>query len=187
MKKAIYALAAMFLVACGSSLSVTSDYDKEADFTKYKSVMFAGWEKNSGQILTDFDKKRILDALADEFEKRGFTIVQENADAAVTLFIVVEQKTSTTAYTDYNGGMGYGPRWGYGYGMGSSTTQYVENNYAQGTLIIDFYDVSNKKLMWQGIATGVVEEDPEKRDESTPAGMAKLMGEFPVAVVTASE
>jgi hypothetical protein len=71
--------------------------------------------------------------------------------------------------------------------MGSSTTQYVENNYAQGTLIIDFYDVSNKKLMWQGIATGVVEEDPEKRDESTPKGMAKLMGEFPVAVVSASE
>lgn len=161
---------------------VKSDYDKTIDFSKYKTYTLAGWEENSDQILTDFDKKRILDALQAEFSKRGLQAVQNDGDAYITLFIVVNRKTSTTAYTNYNGAMGYGGRWGWGYGggMGTATTTYSENDYNEGTFVIDMYDKEGKNLIWQGIITSVVQEKPEKRDKTIPKKVAKLMKKYPI-------
>ena len=129
---------------------VKADFDGEVDFTKYKTYTFMGWEKNSDQILNDLDKKRILDAFQDELTIRGMTQDDGSPDIGITLYIVVENKTSTTAYTNYNGGMGYGMGryggWGYGgIGMGSSTTTHSENDYLQGTTVVYFYDENTKK------------------------------------------
>ena len=168
------------------SAQVKSDYDKNVDFTKYKTYTFKGWEKNSDQILEKFDKDRILKAFAHELDIRGLTKDDANPDVAITLFIVVDNKTSTTAYTTYNGGMGYGMgRWGWGagMGMGSATTNYSEKDYKEGTLVIDFYDSGSKELVWQGVYTGVVKEKPQKREKSIPKNVAKLMKQYPVSPV----
>ncbi len=121
--------------------------DKSTDFSKYKTYTFAGWQKNSDQVLNDIDKKRILDAFKAEFASRNMTLVTENGDATVSLYLVIDKKTSTTAYTDFNGGMGYGigmrRGWGMGVGgleMGSATTTYNQNDYNEGTLVVDLYD-----------------------------------------------
>jgi hypothetical protein len=160
---------------------VKSDYDKSTDFNEYSTYMFEGWEKGSDQILNDFDKKRILDALKAEFEARGMKLVESGGDAAITLFIVVDDKTSTTAYTNYNGALGYGGRWGWGAaGMGSATTTYSENDYREGTFVVDMYDGKEKNLIWQGVITTVVKEKPEQRDKSIPKKINKLMKKFPV-------
>lgn len=170
-----------------SQAQITSDYDKETDFSKYQTYAFAGWEKNSDQILNEFDKKRILDAMQNEFSERGLELVESDADANVTLYVVVDNKTSTTAYTTYNGGLGYGPGWGWGMGMGglggTSTTNYSEDDYKEGTLVVDMYDQDSKKLVWQGVLQTVVKENPEKREKTIPKKISKLMKEFPVAPV----
>ena len=57
-------------------------------------------------------------------------------------------KTSTTAYTNYTGGMGYGRGMGWGMGMGSASTSYSEEDYKEGTIVIDFYDEQSKKLIF---------------------------------------
>ncbi|UXP31790.1 DUF4136 domain-containing protein [Reichenbachiella agarivorans] len=174
----------LFMAAQLTYAQVKSDYNKDADFSKYKTYTFAGWEKNSSESVNDFDKKRILDALKSEFDSRGMTLAETGGDATITLFIVVDEKTSTTAYTTYNGGMGYGGRWGWGYGaggMGTSTTSYSENDYTEGTLVVDMYDTESKDLVWQGILTAVVKEKPEKREKGIPKKISKLMKTYPVA------
>lgn len=163
---------------------VKSDFDKNTDFSKYKTYVFDGWQKNSDQKLNDFDKKRILEALKAEFDTRGLTLVDNNADAHIALYIVLDKKTSTTAYTNYMGGLGYGPRWGWGMGgmgMGTATTTYSDNDYIEGTLVVDMYDSSDKKLVWQGVLTTDVNEKPEKRDKTVPKKIKKLMKKFPVS------
>ncbi len=187
MKTKLKTLATLFLVVLFAGqlyAQVKSDYDKKADFTKYKTYTFKGWEKNSDKILNDFDKKRILEAFRDELDAREMTKDDNSPDVAITLYIVVDNKTSTTAYTNYNGGMGYGVgRWGWGMGMGgmaSSTTTYSEDDYKQGTLVVSFYDESSKNLVWQGVLTKVVNEKPEKRDKSIPKNVKKLMKRYPV-------
>ncbi|MGB5229365.1 MAG: DUF4136 domain-containing protein [Eudoraea sp.] len=167
---------------------VSSDYDKTVDFTKFKTIKFLGWQDNSDQLVNDLDKKRILESFGKEFEMRNLSFVEQGGDLAVTLYLVIDQKTSTTAYTNYTGGMGYGGRWGYGYGMGygagmgmgSATTTYSENDYEVGTLVVSVHESESKKLIWQGISTKTINENPKKRQKTIPKGVAKLMKKYPV-------
>jgi hypothetical protein len=191
MKNYLYLfLVALITAGCGSSVSVTSDYDKTTDFSKYKTFSYYGWADNSDKILTQFDKDRIESAFKSEFAKRGMTANQNNGDAIISLYIVVDQKTSYSSYTDhYNNGM-YGGmyagryRYGYGvgYGMGSSTTTTTENKYAVGTLIVDVFDANDKKQIWQGIGKKTIDEKKNKREERINAAVAKIMKEYPVQI-----
>jgi hypothetical protein len=45
----VWLLIIVFMGAC-SSLTVKSDYDKEADFTKYKTFEYYGWAEDSDKI-----------------------------------------------------------------------------------------------------------------------------------------
>lgn len=171
--------------AC-SSLTVKSDYDKEADFTKYKTFEYYGWTEDSDKILNRFDKERIEKAFGEEFSKRGLEYVKGNGDIVVSLFIIAEQKTSTTAHTNhYNmGGYGYG---GFGYyggyggvGMGSSTTTYSEQDYTVGTLVVDVFDKAEKKLIWQSIGQKTVDENPQTAEKNMPRVAASIMKSFPI-------
>jgi len=189
----IWLLSIIFLGAC-SSIKVTSDYDKEANFTKYKTFEYYGWTEESDKILNRFQKERIEKAFGEEFLKRGLKYVKDGGDMVVSLYIVVDKKTSTTAYTNhyggYGGGYGYGGAgWyggygmgygGMGYGGGSSSTTYSENDYLEGTLVVDVFDKAEKKMIWQSVGQKTIEENPEKADRNTPKVAAAIMKPFPI-------
>jgi hypothetical protein len=171
---------AFVLAFSGAFAQAKADYDKNTDFSKYKTYSFAGWQNGSDAILNDFDKKRIHEAFGNEFAARGMKYVESGGDAMVTLFIMTQDKTNTTAYTNYTGGMGYRGRYGYAGGFGTSTTTISESEYTEGTLIVDMYDEGTKDLVWQGILSSTVKENPQKREKSIPKNVNKLMKKFPV-------
>ncbi len=176
-----------------SSMKVVSDYDKTVDFSKYKTLEFYGWAKNSDQLLNRFDKERIEKAFADEFRKRGVEVVKDNADIIVALYIVTKEKTEKTATTTHAGGMyggGYGwgySRWGYGpawgWGGGTSYTTISEDEYTVGTLVVAVYDAKEKKLIWQSIGEKTLSENTNNREERIKRGVAKIMSKYPVKPV----
>jgi hypothetical protein len=180
----IISLALLF--ACGPAIKVSYDYDKETDFSKYKTFEYYGWADHSDKILSDIDKKRIESAFGDEITKRGLKYVESDGDMVVSLFVVVDQKTSVTAYTDhYNmggvyGPYGYGPGWGWGYG--TSTTRYQENDYLEGTLVVDFFDKAEKKLVWQGVGQKTVDENASTavKDKNAQKMAQAIMAYFPI-------
>jgi hypothetical protein len=164
--------------------------DKTVDFSQFKTLTYHGWADSSDKLLTDLDKRRIENAFQDEFAKSGVTVVPEGGDILVTLFIVTEQKTETTANTTNMGGMyggayrgyggyyGYGPGWGYGAGM--STTTYSQHDYLVGTLAVSVYNPKTEKLIWEGIGKGTIKENPKGREERVQAAAKKIMYEYPV-------
>jgi hypothetical protein len=173
---------AVAMISC-STVKVVSDMDKTTDFSIYETYSFLGWQNDSDKLLNDFDKKRIRDAFMSEFERRGLKPVENNGDMEVSLFIVVDQKTSVTGYTDHYGGSygGYN-RYRGGWGYGSSTTTYQETDYLEGTLVMDVFDGESKNQIWQGIATKTVTENPARREKTIPASIQSLMRKFPVQV-----
>lgn len=188
--KSLVLFSLCFLFSYTSNAQVTYDYDKEADFTQYKTYSFAGWQKDSDKIINDLDKKRIMESFKSEFTLRGMEYDLANADCVVTFYFVVDNKTSTTAYTNYNGpmGMGYGYGFGYrssawGWGMGSSTTTYSENDYQVGTFVIDVYDSKSKKLVWQAVSQKTINKKTSKRAKTIPKGVKKIMKNYPVAIL----
>jgi hypothetical protein len=184
MKQIVFIILTFFLASSCSTLKVTSDFDSTTDFSGYKTYSYLGWSDDSEKILNRFDKERIEKAFAEEFGKRGMSYVEEGGDIMVSLFIVVDQKTATTAYTDYYGGYGgyrYSMPWGWGGGY--STTRYHEYDYLFGTLVCDVFDSKEKALIWQGVGAGTVNEDPQKRERNIPLAVAKIMAQYPVKPV----
>ena len=168
------------LISAIAFSQVRADYKEDTDFTKYKTYTFKGWEKDSDQQLNDFDKKRIIDAFKHELEIRGFTYDDSNPDVGITLFVVVDERTSKTAYTNYTGGFGYGRSWGWGPGMGTSPTTYSERDYTVGTVVIDFYAEKSKDLVFQGTLQTEVAKKAKQREKSIPKNVAKLMKKYPI-------
>ena len=171
------------MLSC-SSVKVTSDSDKSTDFSQYKSFSFLGWQNDSDKIMNEFDRKRMRDAFKSEFQKRNLQFVETGGDMTISLFIVVNQEKSVTAYTNHYGYGGYGrySRYGYGWG-GSSSTSYSENDYLKGTLVMDVFDEKSGDQIWQGVAVGTVQEKPEKREKSIPYTVSSLMKKFPIKPV----
>ena len=177
-------LAIILSVGCSSGIKVTSDMNKDTDFSTYKTFSFLGWQEDSDQLMSDFDRKRIHDAFREEFKLRDLKWVEEGGDMSIALYLVIDQKTTVTGYTDYYGG-GYGRynRYGGGWGGGSSTTTYTESDYLVGTLVMDAFDEKSTEQIWQGIAVGTINESAEKREKSIPKNVNALMREFPIGIV----
>ncbi len=181
--KLLLPLVIAFTFSC-SSVKVNTDTAKNTDFNQYTSANYLGWQDNINEVMNDFDKKRLREAFEAELKKRNIEQVDSDGDMAISLFIVKDQKTSVTAYTNYYGGGGYGRgryrRGSYGWGGGSSHTTYTESDYLQGTLVMDVFDNQSGDMIWQAVATGTVNEKPEKREKSIPKTVAAIMKKFPV-------
>ncbi|UTW66565.1 DUF4136 domain-containing protein [bacterium SCSIO 12643] len=188
MKKLMFYMVAGILLigaACSSSITITTDYDREVDFTKYKTFGFLEWNKESKQLVNDIDRKRLEDAVAAELEARGLKRVDGIGDSMIGFHVVVETKTGTTSYTNHYGGMGYYGYGGFGYGYGypyggASTTTTSTYSYNVGTVIIDQYDSSSKKLVWEGVAQGEVNQDRKNREEYIKKDIQRMFAEYPV-------
>lgn len=190
MNKVFQFLIAFFILASCSSITVVTDVDKAVDFSQFKTLTYYGWADGSDKILNDMDKRRIENAFEDEFAKRGITVVPKDGDMIVSLFIVTEQKTETTANTTNMGGMyggayggyggyyGYGPGWGYGTGM--STTTYSQHDYLVGTLAVSVYDPKTEKLIWESIGKKTINEKTKGRDERVKEVAKKMLFTYPV-------
>jgi len=187
MRTLIILLFASLIISSCSSIKITSDKDGSYDFSKVKTLSYYGWTKESDKILNQFDKERIEKSFATEFRNRGINIIDRDGDIIVSLYIVVDQKTGTTAYTNHYGGGGpygwyggYGYGAGWGWGMGYSTTSYHEYDYLVGTLVCDVFDSKSKNLVWQGVVSGEINENPKDRERNIPRVVKELMKRFPV-------
>ena len=49
--------------------------------------------------------------------------------------------------------------------------------------MFELIDIQSKDLIWQGVATGTIKSDPQKREKSIPKTVSKLMKKFPVEKV----
>ena len=112
--------------------------------------------------------------------------MESGGDLVVTLFIVIQQKTQTTASTSgyggyggyYGGYYGYGP--GYGWGPSYGTTTVSTYDYQVGTLVCDVYDKTAEKLIWEGIGSNTIKEDPRNRDKTIPMAVTAIMKQYPL-------
>ncbi|MBU2554601.1 MAG: DUF4136 domain-containing protein [Bacteroidales bacterium] len=185
MKKFLfYALLLAFLSSC-SSLSVTSDWDKSLNFEQFTSYSLLPWDQHNDSLVNPFQKERLLAAIKDQMNSRGYQYVETGGDLAVSIYITLKDQTGYTAYTDHYGmygdGWGYGVPWGfYGGGFGGvSSTTVTPYNYTEGTIVLDVFDSKDKKLAWQAVGKGVVSGNPQQTEKSIPKGIAKMFASYP--------
>ena len=190
MKRIIIPVLILFLASC-TSVKVNNQWDRSVDFKTFKTYSLYPWDRQNDQVVNDYDKQTIIGSIKNEMNSRGYKLVEKDGDLVVSTFVILEDKTSYQSYTNhYSGWAGYGGGWGYygsagfyGYGWspGYNSTTYYSTDYTQGTLIIDIFRLSDKKLVWQGIGSGEVTEDLAKRDRKLPMRIGQIFRRFPVA------
>jgi hypothetical protein len=182
MKRSI--LLAIALLVGGVTATVAQDvrydYDKEKDFSKFKSYKWVTIkEADQPDELTS---KRIMDAIDAELATKGLT--KTDSDTA-DLYLAYQTAIGTEKqFTSYNTGWGYGPGWGagwYGGGMSSTTTYGSTSTVYVGQLDLSMYDPATKQLVWRGVASKTLDTKakPEKKEKNIGKAVQKLLKNFP--------
>ena len=153
----------------GFAQNVQTDFDHQVHFTQYKS--YSWQEIKPGDSLWD---SRIKTAVNVQLEAKGLRQVADGGDIAIVAIKTSQkQRTLQTFYDDFGGGW----RWrGFG-GFGESTT--TEQDYQEGTLVIDLYDGKTKQLIWRGSTESVLSDKAEKNEKHLDKGVAKMFKNFP--------
>jgi len=172
MSRKMIAGALIFLLISGcSGIRVKTDYDREADFSLYKTY---GWlpdpEGRPRQSLMNnkLVRREVHAAVDREMAKLGFEKVgRMEADLLVTFYIGTKRRVDVTHH-----GYGYGPWRRPRYG-GVSIHRYKE-----GTLILDFIDAGTRQLIWRGWAASVL-HGRENLSEDIYRSVEELMRRYP--------
>ncbi|KAA5826199.1 DUF4136 domain-containing protein [Algibacter amylolyticus] len=170
-------LALILVVSSCSSVRVAADYDKEATFSQYKTFAFFKTGIDKAEI-SDLDKRRILRAIEAELLAKGFT-KSENPDVLISLFTKSQQRVDVYNNSwgmgrwGWGGYGGFGPGWGWGWNQPSTSVS------TQGHLYIDIIDANKKELVWQGMGTGYLSRNMEKKEERIKEFVSQIMEKYP--------
>ena len=97
--------------------------------------------------------------------------------SAPCLVVVAIQTTETQKslqgfYSGFGGGFGWR-------GFGDGTINISEQDYKEGTLVIDIYDGKTEKLLWRGSAEGTLSDKAAKNENKLEKAVAKMFRNFP--------
>ena len=168
----------LFIATSCVSVRVSSDYDKNTDFKQYKT--FAFYKKGIDKVdISDLDKRRILRAIESNLLAKGF-VKSENPDLLVSLFTKSNQRVDVYNNSWGYGGWGwggFGPGWGWGWNQQPNVSTRTE-----GVLYIDLIDANKKELVWQGMGTGYLTQNMEKKEERIKEFVSKIMEKYPPGI-----
>ena len=54
--------------------------------------------------------------------------------------------------------------------------------YTEGSLIVDLYDATTRKMVWRGVATAAVSDKPEKNAAKIDKSLMKMFQRYPPGV-----
>ncbi|HPM32442.1 MAG TPA: DUF4136 domain-containing protein [Chryseolinea sp.] len=176
MKKLILVCLIAAITSC-SSVTIGYDYDKAADFTKYKTYAFT--EDALNLPVDQLNRDRILRAVETEMTAKGFS-KSDSPDVLIDLQVKAKQEMDATA-TNTGGGM-YGGRYGFGGGYGyGGTTRIDYNEYTVGSLFVNMVDKSTEKIVWQGRGSKTINENASatQRDTNITNGVKQIFTQYP--------
>ena len=171
------------LAVCGFAQDVHYNYDRNADFAKYRTYK---WVEVPGVTpLNQLIDRQLKDAIEAELSKKGLVrATGDNSDLLVSYQAAVNKEQQFNAFTAGGPGWGYGPGWGRGWGYGSFSTTVQSTTIHVGAVGFDMYDAAKQTLVWRGEATKTIDTNakPDKRQKNIEKGAAKLLKNYPPPV-----
>ena len=161
------ALATLSVATLGLA-GVSVDFEKTADFSKYKTFQ---WKE--GTVLPNpLMQDRLKAAVEKELQAKGVVPASDSPHLIVMTHGRLDTRTSvdTTSF-------GYGGYYGWGGGMATSSTTVRE--IPVGTILVDLVDAGTNKLVWRGTGTDVVSDKPEKNEAKINKLIPKMFKSYP--------
>jgi hypothetical protein len=158
-------LALVLLAGTASAQEVKLDYDRELDFSRYKTF---GWSLAQEPAKNPANHVRITRAVEQNLAGRGVTLATDgNPDLYLMYYAKVEESVKVT-------GKSAGSYWE----PTNLRTMVDVGKVKAGTLILEMYDARTKDLVWRGVAT-TVGLRPDRVEEEIGAAVKKLLADYP--------
>jgi hypothetical protein len=168
-RSAVCTLFTLAMIGAAFAQHVKTDFDHHATFTQYKT--YSWQEIKPANSLWD---ARIKSAVDTQLAAKGWTQVESGGDVAIVA--IKTTKTQRNLQTFYDG-FGGGWRWrGFG-SVGEATT--TEQDYKEGTLVVDIYDAKTQQLIWRGSAEDTLSDKEAKNEKNLDKGVAKMFKGLP--------
>jgi hypothetical protein len=179
----LLSVAVVLLASCASKPTIETDYDHSIDFSQYTTYGFFNPMGIENPNYSSIYGSIFRAAISKEMESRGYKM-SDNPDLMINVSGRLQDKTKVTTTSDpYMGGGYYGYRrgaygaWG-GYGYG---TQTHVSNYTEGTVNVDMVDRAMKRMVWEGVAVGRIDEKRtnEESRANIHAGIQEMFAGYP--------
>jgi hypothetical protein len=209
MKRSIYTILGFLLI---SGLSACTSYDyyvaglNRTNLSRYHTFAWMPPARNhknaDGSMAAD---AKIKDAATTALKAKGLSLNQRDPDLIISYSSVVGKGTRTYYYPEYYGG-GFYPGLGFGLGYGGwggwggfyrpyyyaygAPFMYGggvgQENYKEGTLIIDLIDRRSKQIVWRGFGVGEVHRNQQKNIDDLPEVVAGVLDQLSLAPSSAA-
>jgi len=171
MRFAKFCIGLLILSAASLALaSVSVDFEKAADFSKYKTYQWKEGTSLPNPLMQD----RLEAAIDKELQAKGVKPATDQAD----LIVITHGKLETQQHVDVTS-FGYGGYYGWGGGMATTSTTVRE--IPVGTILVDLVDSGTNKLVWRGSGQDIVSTKPEKNEAKINKIIPKMFKNFPPA------
>lgn len=154
-------------IACGQT--VRSSYDKDYNLSRLKTYDYKAQERDAADPLatSTLADQQIKDALEDALHANFYQQASSGApDFLVAYHVTTKDVTGTRVIRR---------------GLPGPRATLLTENYVQGTLVVDFIDPQTRKLVWRGVASGLVGRetvDPQVAEEKIKAAARLLLNQF---------
>jgi hypothetical protein len=158
------------LAATALAQSVTYDYDRAANFSKYKTF---AWARGT-ELPDELNHIRVVRAVGGALVAKGLTPVEPSAtpDVLVAYHASFERNLEISGLSQGMGPFGLGgDRWG------SARVQPV----LVGTLVVDISDARTGAIVWRSLASSDIRpsDKPDSRDKKIAKAMEKMFKNYP--------
>lgn len=158
-------LAVIVLSSC-TSLRTAFDYDKEVNFSDYKT--FAFYKEGMDKLkVNDIDKKRFIKAVVEDLQSKGMQKSTITPDLLVNIVIRGKERVSVT--DDYT----------YGYSWWYPAPSMTVRQYTESTIYIDLIDRAKNQLVWQGKGTDEFNSSEQDKDTRIRETVIKILEQYP--------
>jgi len=163
----VLAVTAIALAGCAGGPDIRADYDKAADFGKYRTYGFVAQAGTDSGDFRSLSTQLLQNAAARQMEQRGYTR-GDSPDLVINFTGQLEEKVDvqSTPAPYYGPGWGYGGWYGAPYG-GWGGTEVTTRRYNVGTLVIDVVDREKRQVVFQGAISGVVTKEMQQNREAS--------------------
>lgn len=182
-----YWLAAVFLLvmlsACSTGLTVRSDSDPNADFSRYHTYNFFDPMGIEGGYNSPIFGEEFRAALTGEMNRRGYRLSDE-PDLLINVTLRSDDKVRirsftapymTGAYYARPGGAYYGSALGVGISAGTGVSEKTE-----ASVFIDLVDFAERRVVWQGVAVANVSDKVARElHDAIFTAVDRVMAEYP--------
>jgi hypothetical protein len=176
---ATLAAAVLVVAACASGPEVRADYDRAADFGKYRTYGFVSQTAPSPIGRPEFRSlalQAIQSAAAREMESRGYR-PSPTPDLLLDFNGKLEERIDIESTPGHGAGFGYGGWYGAPWGGGQDVRT---RHYKVGTLVMDIVDREKRQSVYQGGVEGIVTKQMLKDPRaSLTDAVARVFQGFP--------